>query len=363
MMIMKFFKQYTTVLAVSLLSIQFGCKDSGTEPIAAQLEFLGFEDKFALRMVLSEPYLYVCAGSDGVWKMNIRQTDSDWKYLGLRDTSLGKYGNVGALDIDVLGEDILVAYNGSAPHIPADSTISVWRSTNGGQSWDRSDRGIPESIPDPYEQNTLTSLQRSPHQPNIVMGLIDPTTYRSLDGGNSWAMNSGVRGVFSGDGDVRWHPFKAGEVWFFGSAALFYPYCFGMQNYGIVAKASVNFDSLGFPPDGAVNDIAFDAGNPDIIYAATSQGIIKSYDGGYTWRTGMIRLPDNGFVTRLANHPIVGGTIYMGGGKSIYRSTNAGKNVNKIGEVESGFIQSLAFDNQGNQLFIGTTEGIYALIL
>ena len=357
-------KKIIILIIIAIIILLFhNCTENVIEPKFKKLKCLGFKDKFALKLVLTNQYLYACAGSDGVWQRNIRQTNSDWKYLGLRDTSLGKFGNVGALDMDVLGKDILVAYNGSGPFIPADSTVSVWRSTDGGLNWFRSDNGIPESIPDPYEPNTLTSLQRSPNQPNIVIGLIDPAGYRSLDGGNNWTMIFGIRGVFSGRGYVRWHPFRQGEVWFFGTDALSHPYCFSMKEYGINIKVSIDFDSLGFPSDAAVYDIAFDAANPDIIYVATSKGIIKSFDGGYTWMTDIIHLPDNGLVNRLVNHPTLGGTIYMGGVRSIYSSTNSGENVNKIAGVEIGFIQSLTFDTRENQLFIGTTDGIYVLKL
>ena len=326
-------------------------------------EFLGFEDKLPLCMVLADPYLYVCAGSDGVWKRDLKSM-SKWQYLGLGDTSLGKYTYHGAREIDVIGEDVLVAYNGAAPNVESESTISVWRSTNGGMDWFRSDSGIPETIPYPYDNNVLTSLERSPHKPNIVIGWIDPTSYRSMDGGSHWIMLFGQRGVVSGDGIVRWHPFQPGEVWIFGSAALFYPYCFSMQNYGSEPKASINFDSLGFPADGDVYDVAFDAGNPDIVYAATSQGVIKTSDGGYTWRNNAVQIPDNGFVLRMAHHSSIGGILYLAGGKRIYSTCDGGKTVHLIGEIKQSFITSFVLDTQGNQLFVGASEGgIYALKL
>lgn len=366
---MKLSKKHIAIFAATVFVMQFACKrvtdplttTGKCNPTTATPEILGFEDKFALRMVLAEPYLYVCAGSDGVWKRDIRSM-SEWQYLGLRDTSLGKYGNVGALDIDVLDNDILVAYNGAAPHVLADSTISVWRSTNGGENWIRSDNGIPESIIDPFEPNVLTSLQRSPHQPNIVIGCIESTSYRSTNSGSYWTLLTGVRGVVLNNGYVRWHPFSPGEVWFFGEAGLFYPYCFSLQNYGIDSKTRINFDSLGFPSDGAVYDVAFDAGNPDIVYAATSRGVIKTTDGGYTWHNNAIRLPDNGFVFQMAHHPSIGGVLYLAGGKRIYFTCYGGIIVHLVAEVERGFITSLVLDTPGSQLFVGTTEGgIYAL--
>lgn len=345
-----------------MIILQFACKDGGTEPILEMPVLLGFEDKFALRMVLAEPYLYVCAGSNGVWRRDIRRM-SEWQYLGLRDTSLGRYINVGALDMDVLGEDILVAYNGGAPHVIPESTVSVWRSTNGGTNWFRSDSGIPESITDPQEHNVINSLQRSPHTKQIGLAVYGPATYRSTDIGSSWQF-SGVRGVFVNIDHVRWHPFRAGEAWFFGETALFAPYLRAMRDYGLTPKTHANFDSLGFPSDATVNDIAFDAGNPEIVYAATSFGVIITTDGGYTWRRNAVNVPDNGFVFRMAYHPSIASVLYLAGGKRVYASRDGGIRTELIGEVEHGFITSLVLHIQGNQLFVGTTEGgIYALKL
>jgi hypothetical protein len=263
-------REYFTFLVfpIIMLALPLGCRDSSTGPLQGELEFLGFDDKFALRMVWTDPYLYICAGSDGVWRRDM-QNKTNWEYLGLRDTSLGRYTNVGALDIDIYQDDILVAYNNSSPYIEPENTVGIWRSIDGGKSWIRSDTGIPESITDPYEHNVITSLQRSPHLPNILIGWIDPTMYRSTNGGSQWTMLFGQRGVVSGIGSVRWNPYQPGEVWTFGEAGLFYPYCFSTQNYGLGPKTSVNFDKLGFPSDGAVYDVAFDAGTP--VYSMPQQ--------------------------------------------------------------------------------------------
>lgn len=363
------YHKYLITLIKVLIIIFAGCNSKIVEPNLYKIEFLGFEDKFALRMVIEEPYLYVCAGSDGVWRQNI-MVMSNWEYLGLKDTTLGKYTNVGALDIDVLTNDILIAYNGSTsklppiPPISPSNIVSIWRSTNAGVTWFRSDTGIPESISDSLEFNILTSLQRSPHQKEIIISCYESTSYLSIDNGNTWKLLSGLRGVLLNFGAIRWHPFQPGEAWLFGVTALFEPYCFAISDYGKTPKVGVNFDIIGFPSDAAVYDIAFDADNFDIIHITTSYGIISTSDGGFTWRRNALKLPDSGFVFRMAHHPAIGGLIYMAGGKRIYRTQKkvAGYTVNLVGEIDRGFITSLVYDLKFNKLFIGTTEGgIYAL--
>lgn len=364
-------KQHLYYFIILLILLKLSCKRV-TDPISTTgncfpenvtIEFLGFEDKFALRMVLEEPYLYICAGSDGVWKRNIRSM-SEWQYLGLRDTSLGNYTNVGALDIDVLNNDIMVAYNGGAPHVDPESTVSIWRSKNDGMNWFRSDSGIPESINIHNEHNVINTLQRSPNDTQIVLAKLGPAIYRSTDGGNNWVLIEGSRNVAVGLDYLRWHPFQPGEVWIFGESSVFAPYCRALKNYGLQNKISVDFNFLGFPSDGTVTDVAFDAGNPDVIYVATSLGVIKTIDGGYTWSRNAVKIPDNGFVFQMAHHPSIGGILYLARSKKIYITCDGGKKVQTIGEIEQGFIVSLIFDTLGKQLFIGTTEGgVYLLKL
>ncbi len=66
----------------------------------------------------------------------------------------------------------------------------------------------------------------------------------------------------------------------------------------------------------------------------------------------------------MAHHPSIGGVLYLAGGRRVYVTRDGEVKVQLIGEVGRGFITSLILDIQGNQLFVGTTEGgIYALKL
>jgi hypothetical protein len=323
---------------------------------------LGFEGKLVLHLEVEHQYLYVCAGAEGVWRRDIRRTESNWENLGLQDTTLSRSRNVGAVDFDVLENDILVAYISPAAQAHPESTVSVWRSTNAGVGWFRSDRGIPETIDFKLETNILTGIKRSPHEPHIIMGEMESASYRSVDSGSGWSLLRGRRGIVSGTGRVRWHPFRPGEVWLFGTTGIYSPYCGAYQDYGLTPKTGVNFDSLGFPSDGEVDDMAFDCRDLDVVYASTSYGVIKSTDGGSSWLRNAIVLPDSGFVHCLANHPSRGNALYLAGGQCVYVTYDAGSKVQLLARLSRGSITSLAWDEEGNQLLIGTTDGgIYSL--
>ena len=82
--------RYILSLLEILLMVAALCCGHSVESTDSNWRSLGFKDKLALRLVLSDPYLYVCSGSKGLWRKNIRQ-NGEYEFLGLADTSLGDY--------------------------------------------------------------------------------------------------------------------------------------------------------------------------------------------------------------------------------------------------------------------------------
>ena len=239
-----------------------------------------FDEKFAVQMEIDNSFLYVAAASKGIWRIDIRN-DSEWEYLGLSDSSLGDYTNLGAVDLDVLDGDILVAYYGQEPR---NTSVGIWRSSaDEGFEWMRSDSGIPESIADTFEANSITGIERSPHNPDIVIAVKELIIYRSTDNGASWNHITGPRGTFTNWGSIKWNPYQYGEVWFWGITSLFEPYFGSLAEFGLKPNVGVDFYSLGIP-NVSVGDVAFNRRNPETIYSATNLGPLTSTDGGKNWK-------------------------------------------------------------------------------
>jgi photosystem II stability/assembly factor-like uncharacterized protein len=184
------------------------------------LELLGFENKYAIKLAWDDPYLYVCAGCDGLWRCDLQQM-AQWEYLGLADASLGRFANVGVLDVAMCSnKDILVAFNAAVPTVNPDSSVAVWQTPDFGKTWLRSDLGIPESRLYPEEYNAANALQQAPSNADLVVALYGPATYRSIDRGKTWTF-SGNKGVFVNMDHIRWNPFRSNEVWAFGGTGVF----------------------------------------------------------------------------------------------------------------------------------------------
>lgn len=352
------------ILFLPIILFSVGCNDDPSGPAFGELQYIGFERKFPVRLAVFEPYLYVCAASDGIWRKNIGDMASPWEYLGLSDASLGKYGNVGAVDFDVFGSEILVAYNaGVNPSYDPSSTVAVWRSTNGGVDWTRSDKGIPETRRYSEEYNVLFAIKRSPHLPNIVIGQVGDATYRSEDGGRNWTLIQGRRGVIANEDRVKWNPNKPGEVWFFGSGSVFSAYLAWMLDYGTTFGGVVDLNQFDYQIDNSVLDLEFHSQKPDVIYAVTHYDVIKTTDGGKAWAKRGINMPVGDLANRLVNDPRYTDRFYIASSTTVYFTDDGGITVHEIAESRQGYIMSAILDISGNRLVVGTTNGIYFLYL
>jgi hypothetical protein len=327
------------IILLSLLS----CKDIGTNPGIGTWQSLGFEDKSALRLVLAEPYLYVCAGSDGLWRRDIRQMTA-WEHLV----------NDRVVDVDVKGNDILIAGGGPVEHW---ASPGIWRSTDSGKSWVPSDKGIPDSS---WPYSVYHNVQRSPHNPDIAITSFGGAVFRSTDGGTSWMLISGRRGGMANFDRVKWQPNREGVVWYFGETSIFAPYLGRAKDYGLSpVGCPIDFYKIGVPHDNAVYDIGFDAIDPYTVYVGMQGAVIKSTDDGCTWIVPLFTNPQGGFFRAIEGHPHIHNMVYFAGGKTLYYSRDGGQDLQIVDSPNDTQILSMVYDDRTESLFIGTETGIF----
>jgi len=225
-----------------------------------------------------------------------------------------------------------------APSSPATLYVGsydsgVFRSTNGGASWTAISNGLP---------GHATALAVDSSNPATVYAGIGGAgvaggsgdgVYKSTDGGASWnAVNNGIaaspRGVHAlaiapSDPSVLYMATGGGGE---GLTAAIY----SSTNAGADWTAST-----GLPANAPTNVLAIDPSNPATVYAGTNgSGIFKSTDGGASWAAVNTGLPANDFValhafiTALVVDPSNPATLYvsfsLAGG--LYKSTDGGAN-------------------------------------
>jgi photosystem II stability/assembly factor-like uncharacterized protein len=283
--------------------------------------------------------------------------------------------------------------NSNTLYVPGSdySNPVIFKSTNGGASWNALNSLLPRSgytalIIDP--QSTLYAVSRS-------------GPFKSTDGGASWrAANSGLRAIPVSSVAINPHitafiyagnylSLDAGKGWF----ALNYANWSGPvdalaidpQTPSNVYAGSGGIECGGFPaagvfksPDGGiswmdtragitcVSAIVIDPQSPSTIYAGSryNAGVYKSTDAGTSWiavSSGLPRGPGGVSVSALAIDPRNTSTVYAGTGGGLFKSTDGGASWSAVNSgLTSLSVGSLAIDPQDTgTVYAGTYGGLF----
>lgn len=204
----------------------------------------------------------------------------------------------------------------------------VFKSTDGGASWNPANIGLPPTDPEGYYAS-VDGLAIDPQNPSTLYAVANPPNaqgevlFKSIDGGANWRQaGSGLpasdftlsidpqntrtlyagtgKGVFkSTNGGMDWNSVSAGlpvpfEVYTWaiplrsirGRLPL-YAWVGNLRDNGIFKStdggSSWRAAGSGLPTGTTVDSVAIDAADSTMIYAATGVGVYKSADGGASW--------------------------------------------------------------------------------
>ena len=316
-----------------------------------------------------------------------------------------------AADVAVLGNDIWQWQGHADPDFPSTEGEGLFRTSDGGQSWTRSEGGFIDTDP--------STVAVDPQDPNLVYvgSRCSRGLYRSPDGGQSWQLMPGgpvetnfalahytMRMQTQPNGEVLLtarfgftQSTDHGESWkstlperhfhglgvepsdpktvFIGTSYAVDPPNDANNYPGIHILRSRDGGShwsdvsQGLPKSGGtvIERFAFDAADPKTIYAATSSmdvldfvsgtaayGVFKSTDGGDTWaaaNTGLESLEVEG----LAAAP---GILYAGTMDGLYRSTDGAATWTKA-DLAAPVIDIVVDPADSHHLYAGTEHGLH----
>lgn len=201
---------------------------------------------------------------------------------------------------------------------PSDSSLifvdisnTVLKSTNGGKSWTVIRKG--------KTHERIHTLRINPANPNIIYAGSQSEMIKSTDGGANWAScKLPAERVF--DKPIR-----------LTSPSIAYPY-----------------------------DIALNPVNPNMVYVATSGGVMKSTDGGASWVSINAGLPGPN-VSVLAIDPSRAQTVFAATPEqSLFKSTDGGASwaASRTG-LGDALINALAVSpSQKYLVYAGTNRGV-----
>ncbi|MBA7600330.1 Ycf48-like protein [subsurface metagenome] len=219
-----------------------------------------------------------------------------------------------------------------------DNPSGVNKSYNGGDSWVQRNKGITARTGSSGDGIPIFCLTVDPNNPNIVWAGTQSMRgiYKSTDGGETWIKkDNGIEewdeitfrnfGICPGNSDVV---FTGAEI----STGIL-----GTEFDKAKGKIYKTKDGGGnwrcvWEGGSLARFVLFDPTNPDIMYASTGifdreaynnvgEGVLKSTDGGETWRQINNGL-NNLFVGFLEMHPEEPRTLFAAAGNNVHRDNN-----------------------------------------
>jgi photosystem II stability/assembly factor-like uncharacterized protein len=194
--------------------------------------------------------------------------------------------------------------------------IGVVRSVDSGASW---------AAVFTREPSTTHDLAVDPRDSRRVYAALSyGRVAHSVDNGSSWQVRALPDGSCLEPTALVIHPRQPADVYLAGGLATA---CERGHDTSCLAFQSGD-DGAAWKcagkPDTSFFDLVVDPSRPAILYAAASQGVLKSFDGGGSWGASGQGLPVD-FVRTLAISPLAPRTLWAGTPEGPYKTVDGGR--------------------------------------
>ncbi|NQY30431.1 MAG: T9SS type A sorting domain-containing protein [Flavobacteriaceae bacterium] len=248
---------------------------------------------------------------------------SNWSPIGPFKTIGTGSWSTGQARINVVMIDPNNTANGTNIWYAGAPAGGIWKTIDAGTNWtpmsdDLPQMGVSGIAIDHNDSNTIYIATGDDDAGDTT----SVGVWKSTNGGVNWSETdlgpNGTNGTPSSMNDIYTHPTISGTLWV-------------ATNDGI-HKSINGGTSWTKTQTGDFKDLKLNPGNPDILYAATSNRFYRSDDGGdsFDWvaNSGFGALPSSSGRLVIDVTPADSDYVYVfresGGAASIYRSTNSG---------------------------------------
>ena len=227
----------------------------------------------------------------------------------------------------------------------------LYRSTDDGETWDDTpnepDQGLELGAGHHWVKDVVAST-------DVVYAATHGQTWFhwSHDHGLTWSHASGGPGWAA---DLALHPTISTTLYAAGSNGV-YTTTDGGQSW--------SFTSAGMAADEWITEIALDPTDPTTVYAASGHGrVYKSTDGGAHWTNSSAGLPGD-IVWSVAVNPVTPTIVYAGlEAQGVWRSTNGGATWSSWSghEINCPYVREIVIDpSDSESVYVGTDGcGVY----
>lgn len=258
--------------------------------------------------------------------VNLFAADFDgWRVMPVRSQEEYNRGDVGGEGEQHM-HSIARCYNHPNIVYLAHDVCQVWRSSDGGATWDKClNKGM--------HVVAGLSIEVDPVDSNRVLATVDNSySFRAEDD----------EGVFlSTDGGKTWELVLNSEPRYDSSVHRYY-------------RKNIAYDmtSISTTQNRAMRWYVAHPYKP----TEGSGAFYRSEDGGETW-TRLFYQTTYNKIYAVKTHPTDGQSVYMATDAGLYRSTNRGANFSKLGDLPSGEVMSVEINPKDPNIIFATIKG------
>jgi len=233
---------------------------------------------------------------------------------------------------------------------------AVYKSYDGGQRW------VPQKtgLDDVTITSVVNQLIFDPADSNRLWAATTMGVFESTDGGESWTKRmDGMKEVLMVV-SLAIDPTRHGVMYAGTSGGVYKSEdrarTWAKANQGLIAPEVLSSSRALM-----VNSVLIDPKRSETVYAATLKGLYKTLDGARSWSRIGQALPDQ-MIIAIALDPSVSGTVYVAGRQGLHKSTDGGQTWRAMNAgLASLNIRSLAISpSDPTTVYLGTNgSGLY----
>lgn len=307
------------------------------------LTHLGLPQKYINEIRVYNNKLFICAGSSGLYKLNLDYAPINFVYLGLGDSTIQNTFRSGVKDVWVSQDEKKLITTFSAPPV-------LYRTENGGKTWYANDSALIYLYNGTIVHYFVEQLVFFDSQRILAIG---ERTYKTENFGQFWTPTTQYTGYIKIT-EATVHPISQ-TVWFCGEGGYFNPILRFSDDMGETWNSILLYNILG--TDNRIEDVALNPENPNVIYLGAIGIIIKSSNRGQTWDS-VFTPPNHSVIENIevvANEP---DHLYAIDGFSLYESLDSGNEWIRVFDIND-YLYTMIYYSEKKCLFIGTSNGLY----
>jgi photosystem II stability/assembly factor-like uncharacterized protein len=246
------------------------------------------------------------------------------------------------------GDDYVLDHMAISPRNSKTIFVSAWsvqdqnagdifRTRNGGKDW--------EALPG-MRGKSVRAMAVSISDPNVIVAGALDGVYRSTDGGNNWQRISSGDGIVKNIESIAIDP-KDPNVIYAGTWHLAWKTSDGGANWQRINKGMID--------DSDVFSIIVSSADPSEVFASACSGIYKSTSGGEQFQK-IQGIPFTARRTRvLKQDPSNPAIVYAGTTEGLWKTTDEGKNWKRMSDPEV-VVNDVFIDPRNSQRVLLATD-------